>query len=55
MISESLEDRMKTYFNKELLCKQLEIYLLTNENNNKENLRWYYNAEEAIEYELNKK
>ena len=30
-ISDSLEDRMLTYFNKELLCKQLKLYLLTNE------------------------
>ena len=49
------DDKLKTYFNKELLCKQLEIYLLSNDINKTDDKRWFYTLEETIEYDLAKK
>ena len=46
---------LDTYFNKGLLCKQLEVYLLNNDKVKKSNSRWFFTLEEAIEYKINKK
>lgn len=37
------------------LCKELEIYLREFDQNSKEGLRWFYNAEEAIEFGITDK
>lgn len=56
-ISESNKDSniLNTYFNKGLLCKQLELYLIKNDIDRVNNKRWFFNVEESIEYKLNKK
>ena len=37
----------KVYLKKYTLCKELEIYLRKNQEINADNLKWFYNAEEA--------
>jgi hypothetical protein len=56
-ISEANNDKkvLETYFNKGLLCKQLELYLLDNDKEKHDNKRCFFNVEEAIEYKLNNK
>ena len=44
---------LDTLFNKGLLCKQLELYML--DKDRQKGRRWYYGVEEAIEQKLNKK
>ena len=45
----------KTLPGKYTLCKELEIYLRHNEQNKKDGLKWFYNAEEAIEFNISEK
>ena len=40
---------------KDILCLELEIYIRLNELNETDSKRWFYNAEEVIEREINKK
>jgi hypothetical protein len=40
---------------KDVLCLELDIYTRLNEMNKKDNKRWFYMAEEAIEREINQK
>ena len=49
-------DREKTKIpGKPNLCFELELYLRNNDLTNKDQKRWFYNMEESIERELNKK
>lgn len=45
----------KTLPGKYSLCKELEIYLREFEQNNSQGLKWFYNAEEAIEFGITDK
>ena len=52
--TEYLGDR-KTLPGKYTLCKELEIYLRHNDQINKDGLKWFYNAEEAVEFKISEK